>query len=53
MAHALIIITDDADGSVNVQVKFGPAGADENSAAHGLAAEVATYINEIAVTGEG
>lgn len=38
MATATITITDCADGTASVSVKFEPLGADENSTAHALAA---------------
>lgn len=40
MGVAIITMTDAADGSgVEVSVSFGPAGLDEESAAHALAGE--------------
>lgn len=53
MPNALITLIDEPDGSVSIQVKFGPNGADADSAAHALAIELVTHLNEIAANGEG
>ncbi len=57
MGHALIIFTDAPDGSVDVQVKFGPAGLDDDSQAHAPAAQALVQVAEMAApkidAGEG
>lgn len=52
MGHALIIFTDQPDGSVDVQVKFGPAGLDDDSQAHALAAQAVMHIKDLTDAGE-
>ena len=48
MGPALIIFTDAPDGSVDVQVKLGPAGLDDDSQAHALAVQAMAQIAEMA-----